>query len=199
MKTMKTILLTVFALCGITLSATAQGFYFDIGIGMGWPETKLNNSEVDLSGTGIQELGIEWGAKAGFGPIAGVPLYLVAAFQQAEHMFEDDVNYIKFDAFLIGGGVIFYPISKLQLAGSVGYSFVRNDSDFLSFYQGKDGIAWDVSAAYDVGLGNSALLIGIRYFSAHNTLEVTKTKEVNSLVSIFIRYAYRHKATKGGN
>jgi hypothetical protein len=55
------------------------------------------------------------------------------------------------------------------------------------------GTAWSISAAVDLGSGNHGCLIGLRYFSATNSLKVTGVDQNSSMVGVFVKYAYRKK------
>lgn len=173
----------------------AQGLYFDIGLGLGSAVTEIDGVDIaDLLGAGVDETAVDIGFKLGFGPVAGAPLYIAGTVEGIGHRFYDDYNYIQYNSYLIGPSLIFYPVPLLQLAGSVGYSFVANDSDLgWEFLDSESGYAYDVSAAVDLGAGRHGILLGVKYFSATNTLEVTKAEEVSTMFSLFVKYAYRHK------
>jgi hypothetical protein len=179
----------------------AQGFYFDIGLGAGKGKTEINGTNVsdvlDDAGKDVSEIAVDIGFKAGYGPVGGLPLYFVAELAGIGHRFQDSSNYVQFNSYSVGPGVIFYPIPLIQLGLSVGYSFVSNDTDF-SFveymYDSKDGFAWNVSAAFDLRRKNHGCLVGAKYFHANNTLKTTYASEISSMFGIFIKYAYRKKA-----
>jgi hypothetical protein len=173
----------------------AQGLYFDIGLGLGSAVTELDGNDVaDGIGTGADEMAVDIGFKLGYGPIAGIPLYIAGTVEGIGHRFYDDYNYIQFNSYLIGPSLIFYPVPLLQIAGSVGHSFVANDSDLgIDFYDSESGYAYDVSAALDLGAGKHGILLGVKYFRATNTLEVSKVEQVSTMFSLFLKYAYRHK------
>jgi hypothetical protein len=60
-------------------------------------------------------------------------------------------------------------------------------------YESKAGYAWDVSLAVDAGDENAGLLIGIKYFYTHNTLETSNAEQVSSMAGIFFKGAFRKK------
>ena len=190
----RSLLVTLFVFIA-SLSVFPQGFYFDIGLGFGSATTKIDGKNVDdLFNSSVKDLGVELGLKFGYGPVADMPLYVVGEFSGIGHRFYDDYNYIQFNSYLIGPGVIFYPVSFIQLGVSIGYSFVANQTDLpMNLYDSESGYAWNVYAALDIGEGNNACLIGIKYSKATNTLEVSGAEQETSLVSLFIKYAYRHK------
>ncbi|GMO58767.1 MAG: hypothetical protein Ta2G_18770 [Termitinemataceae bacterium] len=138
-----------------------SGFYFDYGPGLGFGSF----GGMALSG----------GFKAGYGSLKTVPLYIVGEFTL--------MTEISFSvaSFLVGPGIIFYPIPLIQLGGSIGYSSTLSDS--LGVY----GVAWRFSAALDFGPENHGFLLGVDYFGS-----LAEYGAVNS-VGIFMKYAYRHK------
>jgi hypothetical protein len=188
----------------VSLSASAQGFYFDIGLGVGKGWTEINGVDVFDAleadaiavGANLDELAADFGLKAGYGPIGGMPLYIVGELAGMGHRIYDSSAYIQFNSYIIGPGIIFYPIPLIQLGASIGYSWVSNDTD-LSWRRylvdSDSGFAWNISAAVDFGKSNHGFLIGIKYFYANNTLEITNAEQKESMVGVFIKYAYRHK------
>jgi hypothetical protein len=178
----------------LALTGYAQSAYLDLGVGVGIvTTTKINGADAMTSGSGITEVGVELGAKAGLGPLAGQPLYVVAAATGMGHRYSDSSGgYIQFNSYLLGGGAIFYPIPALQLGVSLGYSFSAIDNNMgWTFYDTKGGFAWDVSAALDLGGGNTGWLVGARYYVSMNQFQTTNASYEQSLLSLFVRYAYR--------
>lgn len=180
-----------------SLAVFSQGLYLDVGFGIGSATTKIDGTDVSaLFGSSVKDIGVEFGMKLGYGPVGGLPLYVVGEFSGIGHRFYDDYNYIQFNSYLIGPGIIFYPTSYLQLAASIGFSFVANETDLpVNMYDSKSGYAWNISAAVDLGGVNHGCLIGLRYSRTNNTLEVSGAELETSLVSIFIKYAYRDKTS----
>lgn len=182
------------------LPVFAQGLYLDVGgsIGKGW--TKSGGEDcveaLEDAGYNTSEMAIEMGFKAGYGPFGRVPLYLVGELAVMAHRIWDDDYYIQFNSYLIGPGVIFYPLPLVQLGVSLGYSLVANVTDYpgLKALNSKEGYAWNAFAAIDLGKKNHGCLIGIKYFYAENTLKVTRAVEKSSMVGIFVKYTYRKKA-----
>jgi len=192
---MKRHVLAILLFVSASLTVYAQGFYFDIGIGFGSATTKIDGQNVNnLFGSSVEDLGVELGMKFGYGPVTNIPLYVVGEFSGIGHRFYDDYNYIQFNSYLIGPGIIYYPLSFVQLGTSIGFSFVSNQTDLpMQLYDSESGFAWNVYAALDIGEGNNACLIGIKYSKATNKLEVSGAEQETSLLSVFVKYAYRHK------
>ncbi len=179
----------------VPLSSYAQGLYFDIGLGAGQATTKLNS--IDVSGafsSSATEIGVDISCKIGYGPIAGIPLYVIGEFGGIGHRFEESGDYIQFNSYLLGPGIIIYPVPFIQLAASGGLSFVSNQTNLpVIFYDSDEGYAYNISCALDIGRGNSGWLIGGKYSYTKNTLEISGTDQESSLISLFVKYAYRLK------
>ena len=197
---MKKILLLAFIICFASLTAFGQGFYFDIGLGLGKGWTKIDGKDVvdgiKDAGVSVSEIAVDIGFKAGYGPFGKLPLYVVGELGGIGHRISDKDNYVQFNSYIIGPGVIFYPIPLIQTALSLGYSFTGNDSDITGYktYDSKGGFAWNVSAAVDLGKRNHGCLLGIKYFNAINKLETLDVNENASMFGVFVKYAYRKKA-----
>jgi len=181
--------------CLTIFSLSSQSLYFDIGLGSGFASTTIDGEDFsDSMGSSVTETSVDMGFKLGYGPIAGKPLYIVAELSSLGHRFSDSSNYIQFNSYLIGPGIVYYPVPAFQIAASAGYSYVANDSDFgITFYDSKGGLAGNISAALDLGKKNHGCLLGVRYAVTLNTLETSEVEQKTSMVSAFIKYAYRQK------
>ena len=182
----------------VLFSANAQGLYFDIGIGAGGAWTSLDGTNVsdafDFSDGSVTQIGVDLGLKAGYGPIVNKPFYIVGTIGGIGHRFDDGSDYLQFNSYIIGPGIIFYPIPLVQMAGSIGYSFVGNQTSLPgSMYESRGGFAGDISVAVDLGRRNHGCLIGLRYFGAINKLETSGVNQAQSGLSAFVRYTFRHK------
>ncbi len=173
----------------------AQGFYFDIGLGIGNAKTEINGQDIsDLFDSSVKEVGVDLGLKMGYGPISGTPLYIVGEISGIGHRFEDNYNYMQFNSYLIGPGIIIYPVSFIQLGASIGYSFVSNQTDLpIEMYDSESGTAANISIAFDIGKGRNGLLLGTKYEYTSNKIEISKAKQESSIFCIFVKYAYRYK------
>jgi hypothetical protein len=191
--------LIVLVLLGAGFSVSAQGFYFDIGIGGGMARTKVDEIDVldlfKLIDPDFKSLAADVGFKIGYGPIAGIPLYVVFDFDGTGDRLYNDSDWIQFNSYLLGPGLVFYPIRFMQIASSFGYSFTASTSSIDDFpsYGSKGGIAGNVSVALDLGGHRHGCLIGVKYFGAVNTIKATDEKEKMSAINFFIRYAFRQK------
>jgi hypothetical protein len=182
------------------VSVSAQSLYFDLGLGFGKAWTKIDGEDafdalIEEGGNDINEVAVDIGFKIGGGPFGNMPLYFALEFGGIGHQIYDDEYYLQFNSYIVGPSVMFYPVSYLQLGGSFGFSFVANDTDVpdVVLYGSKEGYAWNVSAAFDIGKRNHGFLIGIKYFYAKNTLKVTNAEQVSSMAALFFKYAYRTK------
>jgi hypothetical protein len=186
-------------------SVSAQSLYFDLGLGFGKAWTKINGEDafdtMEEDGGDINEVAVDVGFKIGGGPFGNIPLYLALEFDGIGHRIYDDDYYLQFNSYIVGPSVVFYPVSFFQLGGSFGFSFVSNDTDVpdVVLYGSKEGYAWNVSAALDIGKRKHGFLIGLKYFYAKNTLKVTDAKQVSSMAALFFKYAYRTKNTNTDN
>ena len=200
---MKKTFVAIILFLSVSIPLFSEGVYFDGGIGFGKPTTTVGGDDVSdyIKGSDVTEIGVDLSLKLGYGPISGVPFYIAGALGGIGHRFEDSYNYLQFNSYLIGPSVIFYPVSLLQLSASGGFSWIANDTDVtgVSFYDSDSGYAFDISAALDLGQGNHGFLLGAKYFRAVNTLETSGAEEVSSMVSIFVKYAYRHKLKSGSD
>ena len=184
----------------LSFPVMASGFYFDIGFGLGggWTFIDGNNflKELEKAGVDVSTLGVNLDLKAGYGPFGRVPLFIVGNFGGIGHRIYDKNNYIQFNSYIAGAGVIFYPIKWLQLALDAGMSWGVNQTDIpgiIMYNTSGIGFAWDVSIAADLGGPKHGFLIGLKYIAAYNTLETSKADINSSVLGIFFKYAYRNK------
>jgi len=181
-----------------TSPVSAQGPYFDIGLGVGSGTTVMDGVNivkfVKKLGGSVDEMAVDLGFKIGYGPIANKPFYVVGEFDGIGHRIEGDSESFQFNSYLIGPGVIYYPIPLVQLGASLGYSWAKvvQEKELVDESDGG-GFAWNISAAVDLGGGNHGCLIGLKYFSASNELKISKVDMESSMIGIFVRYTYRQK------
>lgn len=180
----------------LSISVFSQGLYFDIGLGVGDITTQFDGTEINTSG--FDETCIELSTKLGFGPIAGSPLYLAAALEGMGHLISDDFGEsIQYNSYILGGSAIYYPIRFLQLSATAGYSFTANTNSLgLDMYDSESGFGFNASAALDLGKQKHGVLLGAKYMYTNNTLEVSNAELEMSMISIFVKYAYRHRFTR---
>jgi len=146
---------------------SAQGFYFDIGLGVDYNLTTIIYNDDDIKNSGFSYMGFNPGFKAGYGVSSNIPLYFVAGY---ENIYGP-----------IGPGVIFYPIPLIQIGSSLGLTIDM-------------GFAWDISAAIELGKNNHGLLIGLKYWGLtqeYKELGDYGDKMVNNAFGIFFKYVYR--------
>jgi hypothetical protein len=199
---MKKILCAGLIFMAALFSAHGIGLYFDVGLGVGPAWTTMDGDDfveaITESGT-LDEIAIDLGLKIGLGPFDTIPIYAVGVLGGIGHRITDSYdNYYQMNSYLVGPGVIFYPVPFCQLAVSLGYSFVANESSFsdkndIAKDTSEGGFAGDISVAFDFGMGNHGLLGGLRFFGSTNTLKSSGLVQNTSMISIFLRYAFRHK------
>jgi hypothetical protein len=202
---MKRSLFAALIFVAVILPAHSIGFYFDGGIGIGpaWTlfdgKDFVDTEEERATGTGrFKEFALELGLKFGVKPFDSIPVYIVGVLDGAGHQITDYSNdYFQFISYLIGPGLVIYPMPSFQIAASLGYSFVGNETTIPTrkeyIRESEGGLAWDISVALDPLSGNHALMLGVKFFSATNTLEQTRTEQKNFMISLFARYAFRQK------
>ncbi|MDC7221006.1 MAG: hypothetical protein PQJ59_13810 [Spirochaetales bacterium] len=186
-------ILAIFTIVSLSLSAQAA-LYFDVGGGLGTATTKIDGEDISDSLDSDIEFAVDINAKVGVGPIANIPVYLVADLGVCRHNYYALIDY-NLVSYLIGPGLVVYPFPALQISGSAGYSWTANETSatYLTMYDSESGYAYNVSAAFDFGKRNNGFLLGARYFYSNNTLETSKAEQETSMISIFAKYAYRHK------
>jgi hypothetical protein len=200
---MKKILCAGLIFMAALFSAHGTGLYFDGGLGIGPAWTTLDGDDfvkeqekIAIGNGKFDEFALDLGVKLGLGPFDTIPIYVTGVFGGISHRISDsNDDYFQFAAYLFGPGIIFYPMPSLQIAASLGYSFVGNETSFRHYkmYESKSGFAGDISVAFDLGSGNHGLLGGIRFFGSSNTLENSGAVQKTSMISLFLRYAFRHK------
>ncbi|MCL2722708.1 MAG: hypothetical protein FWD47_15370 [Treponema sp.] len=173
----------------------AQGIYFDAGLGVGSATTKMDGTNFSkLAGPGVSDVATELGLKIGYGPVADKPLYIVGETGGIGHRFDDGSDYIQFNSYLIGPGVIYYPIPLVQLGFSVGLSWIANQTNMpMLMFDSDGGYAYNFSAAVDLGNSNHGCLIGLKYTSTTNELQISRVSQKSSMIGLFVRYTYRKK------
>jgi len=179
-------------------SASAQGVYFDIGFGVGSATTKFDGKDAidNLKAAGYEissDFGVDIGFKVGYGPIAGAPVYVVGVFGGAGHSITSGSENAQFNSYLLGPGIIVYPISLLQLSFSIGTSWIADQEDGHALdWESDGGYAYDLSVAVDLGNDKHGCLLGIKYFGASNTLkDLPVKKQESSMIGVFVKYAFR--------
>ena len=207
----KNIILAIFFIC-VPMVIFAQGLYFDAGAGIGQAWTRLGGQNaidvVNTRGLQASQYGMYLGIKAGYGPVADMPFFVVCDLSMIRHVlnlqyFSGELNRGSFDmslsSIIIGPGIVYYPISLVQLGLSAGFSFVYNtnnlpDGVFSEYmFNTKGGFAWNASAALDFGRRNHGCLAGIQFFQAMNPLQVSNIIQNTFQLGVFVKYTYRQK------
>jgi hypothetical protein len=175
-------------------SSASAGFYFDTGMGYGygfateqWEPSwgYWSNTEEDKERY-VPRIGFDMGAKIGGGS-SKIGLFFVCEFSMVAPLM---VPYAVGDAvsYMLGPGIIFYPIKNLQLGSSYGASSHAGIG-------GGDGYAYNFSVAYDFGDRDHGVLLGIKYYSANDeyedSYEIHKMK--SSMIGMFVKYVYKRK------
>ena len=197
---MKKCFFLAFLVLSLSLPIMAQGFYFDVGLGLGTGWTSIDGNdfekELEKAGADVSSFSYNFNLKAGYGPFKRVPLFIVGSTGFFAHRIFDKNNYIEFNTYLFGAGLVLYPIKWVQLASGVGISIGVNETDmkYTTLYNTEGfGYVWDVSLAFDIGGRKHGCLLGANYITSFNTLEVTELDINSSAFAVFIKYVIRNR------
>ncbi|MDR0920571.1 MAG: hypothetical protein LBM93_15195 [Oscillospiraceae bacterium] len=192
---MKKIVLIIALLSATIFSATAKGFYFETGLGLGVSITELENTSVSSIAPNLDEMSVDIGFKMGYGPLnTTLPLYIVGEFAGAGHRLGNGYSYVQFNSYIIGPGIVIYLTPIFQVAGSFGFSLAADQFSTGGNYYGS-GFAGNASLAFDIGKYKNGCLIGFKWFGSSNTL-TTSVKQNSNMFGIFVKYTFRHKDHK---
>jgi hypothetical protein len=147
----------------------AQGFYLDAGLGVDYSLTTIIYNDEDIHNSNFSYMGINFGFKAGYGPLGNVPVYFIVGY---ENIYGP-----------IGLGVVFYPIPLIQLGSSLGLTVDL-------------GFAWDISAGIELGKRNHGLLIGLKYWGLTQKYKesgYSGDRMVNNAFGMFLKYVYKKR------
>ncbi|MDR0599062.1 MAG: hypothetical protein LBG84_03135 [Treponema sp.] len=186
---MKKMIMLGIVLAAVSLPVFAQGLYIDAGLGFGKAWTKVEGNKLDDI-PDIHQFTMDLSAKAGWGPFGDLPLYAVLELAGTVQMlWRLDDSYF-YNSYIVGPGVLFYPIPLVQLGLTAGYSWTRNNTEVANYdmYNSAAGFAWNTTAAVDLGGKNHAFLAGIKFSMGIYPDETT------SMLGVFIKYAFRKKA-----
>ena len=215
-------LFLTFVLCAVVM-LSAQGLYLEVGGGWGVSSTdykpKDYGSLVFTDSDKVNYLG----GKIGYRPIKTLPLYLVGEVSWTQGATYEDKEFIQYgdsvsidnyelrvNHMFFAPGVVYYPTSFLQVAGSFGLinselEYIETTDVFRSSLKLSDsnlGYGFNLSAAYDLG-NKHGLLIGgkMSYFSNRATLETEIFEDLDSYTikidnttfytGLFIKYRFR--------
>jgi hypothetical protein len=168
--------------------------YFDIGFGVGPTWATLGGYDIG------DNTALDFGIRIGGRPIKlGTDrVYIISELNVAiGTYFYDFIDngshpYTSIGSFMMGPGVIFYPLQSIQLGSSVGYSAVVYDGGAVVKSGSRNGIAYNISVALDVenigGIYSWINLMGLKY-SVNTDLTYIKS----STISFFLKYVYRKK------
>jgi len=209
----KSIIMAVFFIC-VSSAVFAQGFYFDIGLGIGPVITEINGqdvfNELKFAGASVDEkFGQDFSIKIGYGPFNNIPLYILGELgimgqHKIDYFYDwNDQGSLYFQSGILGIGVIYYLTSLIQMGFSIGFSDVFNQAGTFAKerydieYNSKNGFAWNATIAFDLGQRKykHGCLIGLKFSQASNTLEKSNLKQDNTSLVLFVKYAFRDKSS----
>lgn len=176
----------------------AEGLYFDIGGGWGKTTTRIEKRNImdvlRYEGRAGREVAFDVGMKAGYRPIGNTPLYIVCELFWNSHRIANNKNYLDYNTFLIGPGVVYYLSRRIQLGASIGYSMSFNSTDMtIKIGNSYAGFAWNTTATLEIGADRMGLLVGVRYFSAYNQYKDCDLKQETHGVTGFLRLSVRER------
>jgi hypothetical protein len=177
--------------------AYGDGLYVDVGLGGGkiWTSFQGKNLISRYSviyGSGF-DIGLEGGFRLGWGPFGDSPYYAVGdVWMIGEGIFGSEA--VVFDSIITGAGILYYPVWLVQLGVSVGPAFdvvIGSVDDLIS--PADIGFGWNMTAVLDIGDGTGGFLIGVRYSGSAVGFSSSEIKQIQQMVGVFMRYAYREK------
>jgi hypothetical protein len=154
------------------LPANAEAVYLDLRFGMGTGSASLDGTSIEkvLSDAGVKDYSFEaddFGFKVGVGPYFENSLYVVGEFEMIAQRYSFRSDWVQYDAYLIGPGIVYYPMDHLQLGATIGYAFGADGNSQGDLEVGGYGIGYSLSVAYDIQVYNSnAFLIGWKWTQA---------------------------------
>ena len=196
---MKKTIFLVLTLC-ILHNLPAQ-WYFDGGIGVGGATTTIDGKDVTTGINVSSESAVELNLKIGY-DISGISeLYLTGEISGVGHRLSGirlsglhTDYYIQYNSYVLGAGLIWYPLSTIQISGAIGYSDTNNNTDipFVYIVDGN-GYSLNFSGAYDLSKSLHGLLLGLKYHYSSNDLENSRGNMETSYFGIFARYRFRKR------
>jgi len=189
---MKKILLLVMAIAFNSFAA-----YFDIGAGDGTGISRVNGEKMTNaavignadSDDDVVVPSLEYGVR--IGTSITQKLILAGEIDGFANVYSKDSKYEVFNTFMAGPSVIFYPVKHLQVSGSLGFAWTdnRTNSGAVDVDNGK-GLGYSLSAAFDTGTKNGAL-IGAKIYGA--ALQSDNSDDINSSVgaALFVRFVHK--------
>ena len=222
---MKKLLLTTTLL--FCLSLFAQDAYFDLGVGVGLSSTIYDSQLIDNQSSGVtnlyhhSDLAFDIGGKIGVKTVNDRSFYIVADVFWANYSegnleeirISNLTNSVKINTshLFFGPGFVFYPISSIQFASSIGWvrtnaqvkyvtstAYQKNSETYNSF---KIGYGLNTSVAVDFSGRGPGILLGVKGTVIKNDIKINTNSQSNlpklnldlsdSYVSMFIKYRYR--------
>lgn len=171
------------------LAINSFAFYFDAGLGVGGATSEVGNTNIDDACTGCDDYAVNLDIHIG-GQI-NERFWIAGGLEALGHRYEDSYNYIQLNTYLIGPKFIFYPVEHFHLSGSIGLAWTSNMTDVrgLYLYDGT-GVALSLTAAFDTGIYNGAL-IGGSLFTSSVTLEENNKNLSSTGFCVFVAFVHK--------
>jgi hypothetical protein len=200
-KTLVLRVMTALALLSISANGMyAEGLYVDVGASVGWATQEFNSFDFidwvkDEQGVDPTEFAMFGGGKLGGGFGEEIPIYIVADFETVYHHAEwSGSSGYKFNTYLLGGGLVWYPAEFIQIGGNFGYVWVDNkvsttQSDInkaIFLANNNSGFGFSLSIGFDI----FGFLLGIEY--CNTTVKLSSNTDQNtSYFGFLVKYVFR--------
>jgi hypothetical protein len=214
------------------LPSASEAIYFDAGFGGGlsWSSISGKDAKEWLNANSSDNTAVDLGFKLGGGLIKGLPFYFVGEVIYAwantyqvpsyfiisdgpDFSIEEKKEPIRFEFILVGPGVVYYPMEKLQLAATFGGVYAIFTSGKSREFSTTLGYGYNLSTAWEFAIGqnrNDAIIVGARWMQTFTNVGVHyiyhsdgyslfggATAENYQLdqhsLGLFVKYAYKTK------
>jgi hypothetical protein len=192
-------MLLVFLAAGLTAFAQTEtwnrGFYFDIGIGIGYGGIIYSGE----SGTQVKDLRdddfywVTLAVAVSLGWAVMEKLYVTGSFTGYYDRFSKAIDYKQFDTSLYGLGIKLYPLSSgqyLQLGADLGVANARLETSINSSIhtvKSGPGFGMKISAAYDI----DPTMIGPSLLFGGDGLFCFIEGETRICFALFVRFLFK--------
>jgi hypothetical protein len=186
----------------IFIGTISAQIYIDIGVGLGYGVTRENGVRLSLfdcsTGRTVgQEVAVEVNVVRFGVDLSGGNrnLYLTGEISAIGHRFQYNENFIQINQYLIGPGVLYYPIPRLQFSTAIGLSLQNMVTNLPGETPpGASGFAFTGSAAFDFGeMNRHGVIAGVKFTHSRKSYRwFNQDVDLNmTWIGIFARYRLR--------
>lgn len=186
----------------LILLAAVQSFaiYFDLGLGLGGASTSNGERSFGDQCKDCGDMAVTLNFRMGEKILPN--LWVAGEISGVGNRYTKDVidiygnkkeKYVQFNSYYLGPSVVFYPINHIHLSSSLGFSWTCNQSNVLPtgwHLENGTGIAFSLTAAYDTGISNGAL-IGAKFYTSHVSLEHSKKSLSTTGLLFFVSFVHK--------